>query len=336
MKLLTVSIAAYHVEDYLRETLDSFLIPEVTDQLEVLIVNDGSGEGVNEIAREYQTNYPDVFRLIDKENGGPSSARNVGLDIAQGEYVFFFDADDLLEPDALSTMYNTIFEKHSDLEVDLVVNDYHSFNDASGEMVSEMHHEFPGKEYRKIYAFEEVCGKVYINMHAATYRTELLKKMGRRLDEHCFYVDAEYNLYPIPFVKTIAFLEKQVYCYRLGMETQSMNIRNMQKNCAHHEMVLTHLLEFYKEEAERLTPEKKAYVAEGVAKILTSQYKIYLSYPAEAVHKNQIVAWDKRIKKEFPDIYHSVTNRAVKMLRHSGYGLYRLASYLCRKAYGCD
>ena len=165
---------------------------------------------------------------------------------------------------------------------------------------------------------------------------ELLKKMGKRLDEHCFYVDAEYNLYPIPFVKTIAFLEKQVYCYRLGMETQSMNIRNMQKNCAHHEMVLTHLLEFYKEEAERLTPEKKAYVAEGVAKILTSQYKIYLSYPAEAVHKNQIVAWDKRIKKEFPDIYHSVTNRAVKMLRHSGYGLYRLASYLCRKAYGCD
>ena len=82
--------------------------------------------------------------------------------------------------------------------------------------------------------------------------------MGRRLDEHCFYVDAEYNLYPIPFVKTIAFLEKQVYCYRLGMETQSMNIRNMQKNCAHHEMVLTHLLEFYKEEAERLTPEKKS------------------------------------------------------------------------------
>lgn len=54
-------------------------------------------------------------------------------------------------------------------------------------------------------------------------------------------------------------------------------------------------------------------MAEGVAKILTSQYKIYLSYPAEAVHKNQIVAWDKRIKKEFPDIYHSVTNRAVKM-----------------------
>ena len=86
MKLLTVSIAAYHVEDYLRETLDSFLIPEVTDQLEVLIVNDGSGEGVNEIAREYQTNYPDVFRLIDKENGGHGSTVNRGIEEAAGKY----------------------------------------------------------------------------------------------------------------------------------------------------------------------------------------------------------------------------------------------------------
>ena len=58
MKLLTVSIAAYHVEDYLRETLDSFLIPEVTDQLEVLIVNDGSGEGVNEICLLYTSPSP--------------------------------------------------------------------------------------------------------------------------------------------------------------------------------------------------------------------------------------------------------------------------------------
>ena len=83
MKLLTVSIAAYHVEDYLRETLDSFLIPEVTNQLEVLIVNDGSGEGVNEIAREYEANYPDVFRLIDKENGGHGSTVNRGIEEAK-------------------------------------------------------------------------------------------------------------------------------------------------------------------------------------------------------------------------------------------------------------
>ena len=104
MKLLTVSIAAYHVEDYLRETLDSFLIPEVTDQLEVLIVNDGSGEGVNEIAREYQTNYPDVFRLIDKENGGHGSTVNRGIEEAAGRYFKTVDGDDYVSAEGLKAI----------------------------------------------------------------------------------------------------------------------------------------------------------------------------------------------------------------------------------------
>ena len=78
MKLLTVSIAAYHVEDYLRETLDSFLIPEVTDQLEVLIVNDGSSDRTEEIARRYESKYPNTYRLINKENGGHGSTINTG------------------------------------------------------------------------------------------------------------------------------------------------------------------------------------------------------------------------------------------------------------------
>lgn len=65
MKLLTVSIAAYHVEDYLRETLDSFLIPEVTDQLEVLIVNDGSGEGSMKLPVNMRLIIQDVFRFVE-------------------------------------------------------------------------------------------------------------------------------------------------------------------------------------------------------------------------------------------------------------------------------
>ena len=128
MKLLTVSIAAYHVEDYLRETLDSFLIPEVTDQLEVLIVNDGSGEGVNEIAREYEANYPDVFRLIDKENGGHGSTVNRGIEEAAGKYFKTVDGDDYVSAEGLKELLSYL----QTAEADLVVNDYHSFNDASG------------------------------------------------------------------------------------------------------------------------------------------------------------------------------------------------------------
>ena len=331
-KQLTISIAAYHVEKYLAETLECFLIPEVTNQLEVLIINDGSGEGINEIARKYVEKYPEIFRLIDKENGGHGSTVNRGIQEATGRYFKTVDGDDLVLAEGLAELLAYL----ETAEEDLVVTDYTCFHDGTKEIVAQGKHDFPGKEYRKTYAFDEISDKVYINMHAAAYRTELLKNMGRQLDEHCFYVDAEYNLYPIPFVETVAFLEKPVYSYRLGMVTQSMDIHNMQRNCAHHEMVLTHLLEFYQGMKDHVTPEKRAYLARGTARILTSQYKIYLSYPAAKEHKNQIRAWDKRVKKEYPEVYRSVANPAVKWLRCSGYLLYPLASRMCRKAYQCD
>lgn len=332
MKLLTISIAAYHVEKYLRETLASFLIPEVKDQLEVLVINDGSGEGVNDIAREYEKKYPQVFRLIDKENGGHGSTVNRGIEEAAGRYFKTVDGDDRVNADGFAELLAYL----ETADEDLVVTDYECFDDASYFIFDVKKHDFPGKVCRKTYAFDEISDKVYINMHAAAFRTDLLKKMERRLDEHCFYVDAEYMLYPVPHVETVAFMEKPVYQYRLGMSTQSMDIHNMQKNCAHHEMVLTHLLAFYKEQEQIVTEAKRAYLAKGVARILTSQYKIYLSYPPSAEYKNKIRSWDSLLKKECPAVYRSVTNQAVKMLRRSGYLLYPLASLACRRAYHCE
>ena len=95
-KLLTISVAAYKVERYLPETLDSFLIPSVREQLEVLIINDGSGEAISEIAREYEKKYPQIFRLIEKENGGHGSTVNRGIEEAQGKYFKTVDGDDRL------------------------------------------------------------------------------------------------------------------------------------------------------------------------------------------------------------------------------------------------
>lgn len=332
MKQLTISIAAYHVEQYLPETLDSFLIPEVEDQLEVLIINDGSGEGVNAIAREYEEKYPHVFRLIDKENGGHGSTVNRGIEEATGRYFKTVDGDDRVEREGFAKLLAYL----PNATEDLIVTDYHCFDDASGAVFDVKRHDFPGRQCGKTYDFDKVCDRVYINMHAAAFRTELLQGMSRRLDEHCFYVDAEYVLYPIPLVKTVVFLDKPVYEYRLGMSTQSMDIHNMQSNCAHHEMVLTHLLEFYLEMQDRVSKEKRAYLARGVARILTSQYKIYLSFPAATQYKNLIRAWEKRVRIQAPEVYKSVENAAVKLLRCSGYLLYPLASKMCRRAYRCD
>lgn len=331
-KVLTISVAAYHVEQYLEETLESFLIPEVRGQLEVLIINDGSGESINEIAGKYVERYPHVFRLVDKENGGHGSTVNRGIEEASGKYFKTVDGDDRVEAEGFADLL-TYLER---AEEDLIVTDYYRFDDGTGEWIDTIRHEFEGKEYGRPYRFEDICNEIYINMHAATYRTELLKKMKRRLDEHCFYVDTEYVLYPVPYVDTVAFLKRPVYEYRLGLESQSINIKNMQKNCSHHETVLEHLLDFYGEECRTLSEEKKRYVERGVARILVSQLKIYLSFEPAGQWRVKIKEQDKRVKKDFPGVYQAVENPAVKLLRRSGYLLYPLASKACRRAYHCD
>lgn len=330
-KILTISVAAYKVEKYLRECLDSFLIPEAEKRIEVLVINDGSGENINAIAREYEQKFPGVFRLIDKENGGHGSTINRGIDEAAGRYLKTVDGDDRVQKEGFQQLVKYL----ENTEADLVVTDYQCFDDATGKIVSENRNEFEEKKYCFLYDWEHISDKVYINMHAAAFRTELLKRMGRRLDEHCFYVDAEYILYPVPFIKTVVFLEQPVYMYRLGMTTQSMNIRNMQKNCKHHEKVLRHLLQFYAECESELSMKKRQYIAGGIARILVSQIKIYLSYPAAREWKDQIRQLDQMIKERYPEIYHSVSNQSVRLLRLSNYHLYRVACIACRKAYHC-
>ena len=124
MKKISVIIAAYNAEEYLSETLDSIFLQTMDNsEYEVIIINDGSSDNTLNILNSYKQNYSNLT-IIDKENGGPSSARNTGLNIAKGKYIFFFDADDILEGNALSTMYETISQN----QADLLIGKYDIFN----------------------------------------------------------------------------------------------------------------------------------------------------------------------------------------------------------------
>lgn len=93
-KILTVTIPSYNVEKYLRQTLDSFLAEEILEEIEVLIVDDGSKDGTAAIGKEYEKNYPGTFRVISKENGGHGSTINRGIQEAKGQYFKVVDGDD--------------------------------------------------------------------------------------------------------------------------------------------------------------------------------------------------------------------------------------------------
>ena len=90
----SVIIPAYNAEKTIRRCLDS-LVSIIRDDVELLVINDGSGDRTGEICQEYAERYSNV-RYFCKENGGVSSARNMGLDEAAGEYILFVDSDDFV------------------------------------------------------------------------------------------------------------------------------------------------------------------------------------------------------------------------------------------------
>lgn len=332
-KVLTISIAAYNVEQYLRQCLDSFCLPEVLPDIEVLIVDDGSSDATRDIAAAYERKYPDSFRLISKENGGHGSTVNRGIEEAMGTYFKPVDGDDWVDPQGFVELIKYLKTCNVD-NVDLVSTDFYQVEHNTGNIMGIEKKHFSGMKHGKVYEFAEIASEVYINMHCATFRTELLQQMPERLDEHCFYVDAEFMLYPIPYVKRIAFLEKPVYMYRLGMSTQSMNIKSMQKNCGHHKRVYESLLHFYDcHHIQEADPPVRHYIEGGIARILTSQHKIYLSFPKSREYRQKIMDMDMAAKQSYPAIYEAVNNPAVKLLRWSNYRLYGMAAWLCRRKY---
>ena len=120
-KILTIVIPTYNMEEYLRSTLDSLIVPESeSKKLEVLIINDGSKDNSSAIGHEYQENYPDIFRIIDKENGNYGSCVNRGLAEARGKYIKILDADDSFNNDN----FLLLLKKLESCDADVVITDY--------------------------------------------------------------------------------------------------------------------------------------------------------------------------------------------------------------------
>lgn len=325
MKILTIVVPVYNVEKYLDQCLKSFVIFELLEKLEVLIINDGSSDSSSAIGQTYVNEYPNTFRMITKENGGHGSTINLGIQEATGRYFKVVDGDDWLTAEGIISLVNLIDK----IDVDMVLSNYYWVDDTTGRTSKEIEEVCPGIEYGKIVPFENISKRLFFKMHAITYRTEILKKIPNKIDEHCYYVDLEYITFPIPYIKTVAAIPDYVYMYRIGQSTQSVSIENMQRRCAQHEKVVKCLLKYFKCNTN-VTSDIKDCMAEIIARSVTSQYKIFLSFKKS--HKEDMIHFEKILKEQYYDIYIKVKNPAVSILRLTNYIAYGLISKIVRYA----
>lgn len=112
--LVSVIVPVYNVEKYLKRCMETLVMQSLQD-IEIILVNDGSTDGSPAICDEYKAKYPDKIKVIHQENKGLGPARNAGLEIATGKYIGFVDSDDWITIDMFEKLYNCATEKDYDL-----------------------------------------------------------------------------------------------------------------------------------------------------------------------------------------------------------------------------
>lgn len=243
MKVLSFIIPAYNSEAFLHKCVDSMLVPELLDKVEVIIVSDGSTDGTAAIGEEYAARYPQTVRLIVQENKGHGGALNTGLAAATGKYLKVIDADDWVLKENLPAFVEALEQSDSDV----VLTHYHTVDISSGEV----------KEWRSFpetfavpctmeqvvnswRSFDEVMA-----FHGIAYRREFYREFGGNLKEKCFYEDHEYATFPCCRAKSLLPLDLFVYEYRIGDVNQSVASTNQLKRITQIQTVLEQMAKKY-------------------------------------------------------------------------------------------
>ena len=227
MKLLSIAVPCYNSQDYMEHCIETLL--KGGEDVEILIVDDGSKDATAEIADRYEAKYPTICHAIHQENGGHGAAVNTGLAHATGLYFKVVDSDDWVD----EASYKQILAKLSEIVggdeiLDMFISNFvYEKQGAKHKKVMKYTMEFPQD---RIFGWSDVRhiakGK-YILMHSVIYRTRMLIECGLELPRHTFYVDNIFVYYPLPYVKTIYYLNVDFYRYFIGRDDQSVNEKVM-------------------------------------------------------------------------------------------------------------
>ncbi|MFS9133949.1 glycosyltransferase family 2 protein [Streptococcus infantis] len=327
-KILSVVIPSYNAASFLKETIPTLASISSGDDIEVLIVNDGSKDETLQVAQELEKEYPGIVNIIDKENGGHGSTINAGIREAKGKYFKVVDADDWVD----SGNFEKLVQFLHKTDADEIISPYTDVFEDDGTKVENNYFKDcslkPYQDYDYVNFLEQI--QILPRMHSITIKTSILRDNNIKIDENMFYVDMEYIVFPTPFIKTITYTPDSVYQYRRGYEGQSTSIQNYIKNRKMVNHVTFALLDFYNKHT--LSSILENLVKETIARCVTIMTNVCLSMEDTKQGKKELIDFDQKLKSINSEFYYHKQGKKAKVLRYSNYFLFDLLSSYSKKS----
>lgn len=306
-KLLSIIIPSYNMENFLPYCLDSLLVKRHQNLIEILIVNDGSDDGTLIVGQKYASALPDLFHVIDKKNGNYGSCINASLPKATGKYVKVLDADDSFN----TTNFDEFIDFLNITDADLILSDFEVV-DENRIHRNTVHYDFPIKN---VMPFIEFCDNddfvSAIQMHAVTYKRELLLKMGYHQTEGISYTDQQWIFTPMICVQSVAYFDKIVYRYLVGREGQTMDPKVKMRSMEHARKNSLGLVSDYETYKKNIINQRvRTYLYSRLAWYIKDIYVFYIS----RYNKNNATTlreYDQKLQYLSQEIYDMIGSKKV-------------------------
>ena len=336
MKLLSIAVPCYNSQDYMRNCVDSLL--KGGELVEILIVNDGSKDDTAKIADEYAEKYPTIVRAIHQENGGHGEAVNTGIRNATGFYFKVVDSDDWVNEEAFEAILKRLQELIAGPQtLDMMISNFvYEKQGVKRKKIMRYRKYLP---QNRIFTWDEVSnmpvGK-YILMHSVIYRTELLRECGLELPKHTFYVDNLFVYQPLMSVKTMYYMDVDLYRYYIGREDQSVNEKVMIGRIYQQIKVNKIMIDAY--DLTKIRNKKlKDYMVKYLAMMMTVGSIFLIKEGSEESLTKRDELWQylkSSSKGTFRLVNHQVLSRPMQIRGKAGRKMLVWAYAISRKIYG--
>ena len=282
MSKVSVIVPIYNVEKYLSRCIES-LVNQTLQDIQIILVNDGSTDNSGKIAKEYAKKYPEKIIYLEKENGGLSDARNYGIPHATGEYIAFLDSDDYIEKNAYEEMYNKAVEEDSDyVECDFLW-------EYQNKIKKDTRIEYNNKQ--------EMMANVRVVAWNKLIRRNIIEENNICFPKGLRYEDVEFTYKLIPHLNKISYIN-QYFVHYVQRNNSIANVQN--ERTAEIFTILDNVIEYYKQ--NNLYEQYKTEIEYNYARyLLCSSLKRMCKISDKAKRKELLNKTWNSLNTKFPD-----------------------------------